>query len=125
MTDRILVKDLLLRTIIGINDDERVNRQDVVINLVMHADTRAAARTDDIAEAVNYRSVTKDVIDLVENSEFLLVERMAEEIAQLCLTDRRVERVEVTIEKPTALRFAASVGVSIERTQADRRSGDE
>ena len=124
MTDRILVKDLLLRTIIGINDDERVNRQDVVINLVMHADTRAAARTDDIAEAVNYRSVTKDVIDLVENSEFLLVERMAEEIAQLCLTDRRVERVEVTIEKPTALRFAASVGVSIERTQADRRSGD-
>ncbi|WP_166830918.1 dihydroneopterin aldolase [Thalassoroseus pseudoceratinae] len=121
MTDRILVKDLLLRTIIGINDDERVNQQDVVINLVMHADTRSAARTDDIAEAVNYRSVTKDVIDLVENSEFLLVERMAEEIAQLCLADSRVERVEVTVEKPTALRFAASVGVSIERTQADRR----
>ncbi len=121
MTDRILVKDLLLRTIIGINDDERVNRQDVVINLVMHADTRVAAKTDDIAEAVNYRSVTKDVIDLVENSDFLLVERMAEEIAQLCLSDERVERVEVTVEKPSALRFAASVGVSIERTQADRR----
>lgn len=115
MPDRILIKDLLLRTIIGINDDERVNRQDVVINLVLETDIRSAARSDDIADTVNYRTLTKEVIDLVEDSRFLLVERMAEKIAQVCLRDKRVERVQVTVEKPTALRFAGSVGVSIDR----------
>ena len=119
MPDRIVIKDLLLRTIIGVNDDERSNRQDVLINLVLETDTRAAARSDDLADAVNYRTVTKQVIDLVETSRFLLVERLAEEIARVCLTHDRVERVQVSVEKPTALRFASSVGLSIERTRAD------
>jgi dihydroneopterin aldolase/D-erythro-7,8-dihydroneopterin triphosphate epimerase len=119
MPDRIVIKDLLLRTIIGVNDDERSNRQDVLINLVLETDTRAAARSDDLADAVNYRTVTKQVIELVETSRFLLVERLAEEIARLCLTHEGVERVQVTVEKPTALRFASSVGLSIERTRAD------
>ena len=70
MLDRILIKDLLLRAIVGINDDERTNRQDVVINLVLEADTRPAARSDDIADAVNYRTVAKEVIDLVGNGFF-------------------------------------------------------
>ncbi len=119
MTDRILIKDLLLRAIIGINDDERVNRQDVLINVTLETDTRAAARSDDIGDAVNYRTLTKQIIDLVEGTEFLLVERMAGEVARLCLADERVQQVQVTIEKPTALRFARSVGVSITRTRED------
>lgn len=119
MTDRILIKDLLLRAIVGINDDERINRQDVLINVVLDTDTRAAARSDDIADAVNYRTLTKQIIDLVEGTAFLLVERMATEVARLCLADKRVEQVQVTIEKPTALRFARSVGVSITRCRDD------
>ena len=119
MTDRILIKDLFLRTIIGINGDERVNRQDVLINLVLETDTRPAGRSDDIADAVNYRTIVKDVIELVESSRFFLVERLAEEIAKLCLSDGRVQRVHVTIEKPAALRFAKSVGVAIERSRED------
>lgn len=119
MTDRIFIKDLLVRTIVGINDDERVNKQDVVINIVLEADTRAAARSDDIGDAVNYRTVTKDVIELVEQSQYLLVEKLAEEIARLCVSDERVQRVHVTVEKPTALRFAASVGLTITRTRAE------
>jgi FolB domain-containing protein len=119
MLDRILVKDLLLRAIVGINDDERTNRQDVVINLVLEADTRPAARSDDIADAVNYRTIAKQVIDLVEASEFLLVEKLAEEVARVCLADRRVVTAQVTVEKPTALRFAGSVGVSIHRSRED------
>jgi dihydroneopterin aldolase/D-erythro-7,8-dihydroneopterin triphosphate epimerase len=119
MTDRILIKDLFLRTIIGVNDDERTQRQDVLINLIVETDTRNAGRSDDIDEAVNYRTLTKQVIELVENSAFLLVERMAEEIAQVCLSDLRVNRVSVTVEKPQALRFARSVGVSIERSRED------
>ena len=119
MPDRILIKDLFLRTIIGINSDERANRQDVLINLALETDTRAAGESDDIADAVNYRTVAKQVIDLVENSRFFLVERMAEEIAKLCLADERVARVSVRIEKPAALRFARSVGVAIERSRDD------
>ena len=74
MTDKVLITDLLLRTIIGINDEERVNRQDVVINIEMHADLRAAGASDDIANTVNYRTIAKAVIALVENSAFYLVE---------------------------------------------------
>jgi D-erythro-7,8-dihydroneopterin triphosphate epimerase len=113
VSDRIIIKDLLLRAIIGVNDEERVNRQDVLINLVLETDTRAAARSDDIADTVNYRTLTKQVIELVENSRFLLVEKLAEEVARLCLADPRIERARVRVEKPTALRFAGSVGVSI------------
>lgn len=119
MTDKIIIKDLLLRAIIGTEGDERVNRQDVLINIIMHSDTRPAGKSDDLTDAVNYRTVTKQTIELVENSQFFLVEKMAEEIARLCLADERVERVQVTVEKPTALRFASSVGVSIERSRDD------
>lgn len=119
MSDRIIVKDLFLRTIIGVNDDERTGRQDVLINLELETDTRPAGRSDRIDDAVNYRTLTKQVIDLVESSRFFLVEKMAEEIARVCLADDRVSRVHVTIEKPAALRFARSVGVSIERSRDD------
>ncbi len=119
MTDRILIKDLLLRTIIGINDDERTERQDVLVNLIVETDTRTAGQSDDIADAVNYRTLTKQIIQLVETSRFLLVERLAEEIARVCLADSRIERVRVTVEKPQALRFARSVGIEIERSRDD------
>jgi D-erythro-7,8-dihydroneopterin triphosphate epimerase len=115
--DTIEIKDLLLRTILGTNPEERVNRQDVLINLTLFADTRRAGESDDIAETVNYKCVTKQVIALVEGSQFLLVEKMAAEIARVCLADERVQRVRVSVEKPGAIRFARSVGVTIERSR--------
>jgi FolB domain-containing protein len=117
MIDQIQIKDLHLRTIIGINDEERRNRQDVLINIILYADTRAAGRSDDISDAVNYRTITKEVIELVENSSFFLVEKMAAQIAAICLADPRVERTRVRVEKPGALRFARSVGVEIDRAR--------
>lgn len=119
MPDRIVIKNLFLRTIIGINDDERANRQDVLINLTLETDTRKAGQSDDIADALNYRTMTKRVIELVETSRFFLVEKMAEEIASLCLGDELVSRATVSVEKPAALRFAKSVGVTIERSRSD------
>jgi D-erythro-7,8-dihydroneopterin triphosphate epimerase len=115
--DQIHIKDLHLRTIIGINEEERRNRQDVLINIVMDVDMRRAGETDDIDDAVNYRTITKRIIQLVENSQFYLVEKMAAEIAAICLSNPRVERARVTVEKPGALRFARSVSVTIERGQ--------
>jgi FolB domain-containing protein len=117
MTDMIHIQDLLLRTVIGINEDERRNRQDVLINVTLYADTRAAGDSDDISDAVNHRTITKQIIKLVEESSFFLVEKMAAEIAAICLADPRVERARVRVEKPGALRFARSVGVEIERAR--------
>ncbi len=116
--DQIHVRDLLLRTIVGINDEERENRQDVLINISLTVDTRAAGRSDRIADAVNYRTITKRVIRMVEASRFYLVERLAAEVAAICLADARVEAARVVLEKPGALRFARSVGVEIVRTRA-------
>ncbi len=119
--DRIHISDLLVRGIVGINPDERDSPQDVLVNLTLWADTRPAAASDDIADAVNYRSVAKAVIALVESGKPMLVERLAQDIADVCLgADDRVGEVEVTVEKPGALRFADSVGVTIRRGRSDR-----
>ncbi len=121
VTDQILIRDLPLRTIIGINDEERRDRQDVLINIVLHADLRRAGKSDDIQDAVNYRTLVKRVIKLVEESQFYLVEKLAAEIAAICLDETRIERVQVRVEKPGALRFARSVGVEIDRTRTKPR----
>ena len=119
MTDQIVIKDLFLRTIIGVNDEERSNRQDVLINLTLDVDSRPAGRSDDSADPVNYRTLTKQVIALAHGSHFSRVDTLAEAIAQLCLRDQRVEGVRVTVEKPAALRFARSVGITIQRSRDD------
>ena len=113
--DRIEIKDLSLRCIIGINAEERKDRQDVLINCVLLGDFRQAGKSDDIADAVNYRTVSKQIIEQVESSHYFLLERMAEQIAGICLGDTHVRQVQVSVEKPGALRFARSVGVRIER----------
>lgn len=117
--DKIIIKDLLLRGVIGINADERKNRQDILINLVLFTDIRAAAATDNIEQATNYKTITKRVIEHVENSSDYLVEKLVTDIAHLILTEFRVMRVQVRVEKPTALRFAGSVGIEIERGRED------
>lgn len=122
MSDRIVIHDLHLRTIIGINPDERKARQDVLVNLTLAVDIRAAAASDDIDDAVNYRTITKRVIHLVESSRYYLVEKLATEIAYACLEEPGVERALVRVEKPGALRFARSVGVEIERSRSDLQS---
>jgi len=117
--DKILIKDLLLRGIVGVKPDERANKQDILINLVLAVDLRPAGATDDLADAVNYRTITKQVIQLVETGEFQTVERLATEIARLVVTRRGVCEAEVTVEKPGALRFARSVGVTVVRRRED------
>jgi len=113
--DRIKITDLHLRAIIGINPDERKNLQDVLINVVLYVDSRPAAASDDISDSANYRTITKEIIKLVESSKFYLIEKLASEIATICLESQQVETVSVNVQKPTALRFAKSVGITIER----------
>lgn len=117
--DRILIRDLCARCIVGINADERREKQDVLINLVLFADLSRAGRTDCIEDAADYRAIKKRVLAAVEVSEFYLVEALAEAIARICLDDPKVLKVRVQVEKPTALRFARSVGVCILRGRED------
>ena len=119
MSDMITIRELRLRTVIGIGEEERRDRQDLVVHLVLYTDCAKAGATDNIADAVNYRTVTKQVIELVEGTQFYLVEKLATEIAKVCLAHEQVERVRVTVEKPQALRFAETVGVTVERSLAD------
>lgn len=117
--DKIIIKDLLLRGIIGINPDERVKKQDILLNMVLYHDISHAAESDDISDAANYKEISKRVIEFVEGSSFMLVERLVTEIARLILTNYAISRVQVRVEKPGALRFAKSVGIEIERSRED------
>jgi FolB domain-containing protein len=117
--DRIVIRDLLVRGILGINDWEREQPQDILVNLTLFADLRRTGFSDDIADSVNYRTVAKGIISLVESSTRYTVEALATDIAHLCLREPGVVRVRVRVEKPGALRFARSVGVEIERTRED------
>jgi FolB domain-containing protein len=117
--DKIIISDLLLRGIIGINPDERKNKQDILINAIIYVDTRAAALSDKITDSTNYKTITKRIVAHVENSADYLVEKLAGDIARIIITEFNVDRVQVRLEKPGAIRFARSVGVEIDRTRAD------
>lgn len=115
--DKIIIKDLAARGIIGINDWERKKKQDILINIVIYADTRKAAETDDIAYSVNYRTVAKKALAHAETAERLTLEALAADLAQICLEEPGTQKVLVRVEKPGAVRFSKSVGVEIERTK--------
>ncbi len=116
--DRILIRNLRARGIIGVNDWERKAPQEILINLELWADLRRAGETDDLTQSVNYRTVAKKVLAHAERAARFTVEALAEDIARLCLEEPGVERVRVRVEKPGAVRFADSVGVEIERQRA-------
>jgi FolB domain-containing protein len=113
--DRILISDLSARCIIGINEEERREKQDVLINLVIFADLGKAAKSDRFEDSVDYRALKKKVLEMVESSKYNLLEALAEAIALTCLEQPGVKQIQVRVDKPSALRFARSVGVEIER----------
>ena len=116
--DQIHIKDLLASGILGINPDERVNPQDILVNATLWADTRPGALSDNIEDAVNYRTITKRLIAHIEQGEPMLVERLVAELVDICFdSDDRVAAVEMTVEKPGALRHARSVGITIQRAR--------
>lgn len=119
MNDKIIIKDLRARGILGIYPNERVQKQTILINIVMVADTRRAAETDSIKDAVDYEAVSRRVIEHVESASAFLAEKLVADIARLILTEFDVEQVRVRVDKPDVFPFVGSVGVEIERTRAD------
>ncbi|XP_013401459.1 uncharacterized protein LOC106167273 [Lingula anatina] len=117
--DLIEIKNLRPRMQIGISPHELGKKQEVVINLTLGVDIRRAAETDDIKDTLNYKSVTKKILEYAESTDIYLVEKLAEDIAKICIVCFRVPWVQVAVEKPHALRFCDSVGVKIRRTSKD------
>ena len=117
MSGTIFIRDLALRCIIGIYPDERREKQDVVINIRLEGDLDAAARSDAIEDTINYKTIKKNIVALVESSRFNLLETLASRILDCCLEDPLVGRAVVTVDKPGALRFARSVAVQLSRNR--------
>jgi dihydroneopterin aldolase len=117
-TDTVFVHELKVETIIGIWGWERKIRQTVSIDLEMGADIRRAAETDSIDDTLNYKAISKRVQQFVADSEFQLVETMAEKIAELVLQEFKVPWIQVRVSKPGAIRGANNVGILIHRSKA-------
>ena len=115
---RIRVKDLCLRTFIGINEDEILNKQDVLINLTILYAAQDAVRDNDIDHALNYRTITKAIIAHVEGNRFALLERLTQELLDLVMANESVLYAEVEVDKPHALRFAESVSITLAASRA-------
>ncbi len=105
----IRIKNLRLRTYIGFNDDEMCKRQDVVVNVRFSYEADEAAETDDVKYALNYRTITKEIIAFVEDGRFMLLERLAADVLDLVMRHELVSSAEVEVDKPNALRFSDSV----------------
>jgi len=115
--DKVIIKNLKARGIIGVNDWEREKPQEILINIELYGDLREPGKTDVVEDSINYRTVAKNAQRLAETCERLTVEALAADIAEVCLQVEKVERAVVRVEKPGAVRFAESVGVEIERSR--------
>lgn len=112
---KIRVKDLLLRTYIGFNPEELINKQDVIINLEIETNVPEQALRNDEPEGIyDYKEITKEVIHYVQEGRFKLLEVLTQNLLNLIMKDKRVIRARVEVDKPHALRFAKSVSLEME-----------
>ncbi|MCL1077773.1 dihydroneopterin triphosphate 2'-epimerase [Parashewanella spongiae] len=109
----IRIKNLRLRTYIGINEDEIINKQDVIVNATIHYPAIKARQSDNMNDALNYKVITKKIIALVENNRFSLLEHLTDQVLSIASEHDWVEYAIVEIDKPHALRFADSVSLEV------------
>lgn len=110
----------------GINPEERKNRQDILVNVVLYADTRQPGQTDNIEDTVNYRTIAKQIIAHIESGSPYLVEHLAAGLVDICFAaDPRVEAVELAVDKPGAVRFSETVGLTIYRERGEWAQSDQ
>ncbi len=118
--DRIKINDLSVRAIIGTEDYERETRQELLLNLTLFTDVKKAGITDELQYTVDYSQLKEKIVEMVDESNFQLIEALAEEIARIALSYKRVEKVKVTVGKPGALNLASSAEVKIVRESSQR-----
>jgi D-erythro-7,8-dihydroneopterin triphosphate epimerase len=109
----ITITNLRLRTFIGFNEEEKSKQQDIVINAEVHYPANKMCLNDNVDNALNYKVICKDIISLVENGRFLLLEKLTSDVLEVCSNHPWVNFAKVTIDKPHALRFADSVSLTL------------
>ena len=109
----IRITNLKLRAVIGTNDWERDCKQDVIINIKIDFDGSKASQSDDLKDTIDYKALTKQIIQEVESSQFFLLEKLAKSILTIVMNNPLVEEAQVRVDKPLALRFADSVSVEL------------
>ncbi|CAG8551921.1 7820_t:CDS:2 [Rhizophagus irregularis] len=119
MEDKIIIKDLEVHNIIGVDSWERVKKQPVIINLIIYTDISKAGDTDHLPYSIDYSSITKSITKFSEESSFKSIEALADAIAKLCITEFHISKVNIRLEKPKALLHAKCAGVEITRTKED------
>jgi D-erythro-7,8-dihydroneopterin triphosphate epimerase len=119
---RIQISNLRLRTYIGFNPQEKSKKQDIVVSADIYYSADAAAASDNEAEAVNYKTITKNIIDHVEHGRFKLLEKLASDLLTIATESERVSHAEVRVDKPHALRFSDSVSVTLSASRCQASS---
>lgn len=114
------IRDLRLRTFIGFKPEERIKQQDVVVNIEIHYPAKQALLEDKVNEALDYKVISKKVINHVEEGHFLLLEKMVADVLTICIEHPAVSYASVTIDKPHALRFADSVALTMDYHAPDK-----
>lgn len=115
--DKVFIEQLEVVTTIGVYDWEQQIKQKLVLDLEMAHDNRVAGKSDDVADALDYSQVSQAVLEHIERGRFLLVERVAEEVAELIMDRFAVPWIRVRLTKPGAVPQAKGVGVIIERSR--------
>ena len=117
--DKIILTDLRVDAVIGIWDWEKRNPQNISIDLEMHTDTKRVSQSDSIEDALDYKAVSQRVKQFIQDSQFNLIETLAEKLAKIILKEFDIQWLKLSISKPFAIRDSSNVGVCIERTKDD------
>ena len=117
--DKIILNDLRIDTVIGIWDWEKRNPQTISIDLEMETDTKTASQSDSIEDVLDYKAVSKRVKQFIQESQFNLIETLAENVAKIILEEFDIQWLKLSISKPFAIRGSQNIGVCIERTKSD------
>jgi len=117
----IRIKKLLLRTYIGFNDEEIREKQDVIINMTIDVDLSHTIRNDVVDGSYNYKTITKNVIELVQGQKYNLLETLTQSILDEIMKYKKVRSARVEVDKPHALRFAESVSIELEASRDEQQ----
>ena len=115
---KINITNLRLRTFIGFNPEEKIKQQDVIVNAEIHYRADSAFNSDDQADALNYKNITKRMIQHLDNGQFQLLEKLTADLLAIASESEQVSYAQVRVDKPHALRFADSVSVTLSATRA-------
>lgn len=111
----IFIRDLLLRTEVGFNEHELGKKQDLLLNITIHYELEGEQISDDPRKALDYRSICKTIVDMVEGNRYNLLEAIADRVVKYLMSINRIQKVDVTVDKPHALRFSRSVALSLSK----------